>query len=237
MIADGSRIINPARCGLCGTRLAARPDAVVQGRAYHLCQVCDLLQMTPQDRLDVTEETARYLKHNNSIRTKGYLAFLERIMVPVMKQLILCGHAPGTARGLDFGSGPYPMLAELMGERGYPVEIFDPLFAPRNRASLMSRPFDFILCCETVEHFYRPAEEFCFMKKLLAPKGFLAIMTSLRRPGLALASWHYAQDETHVALYSVQTMHWIAGQFNLDISFPAQDVVLFGNQLLPEAGM
>jgi hypothetical protein len=192
--------------------------------------------MAHRDRLDVTEETARYLKHNNCLRTSGYLAFLDRLIVPVMRQLELYGNIPGLARGLDFGSGPYPMLAELMSERGYPVEIFDPLFAPRDRAGLLDRPFDFILCCETAEHFYRPAEEFGFMKNLLAPRGFLAIMTCLRRPEVAIDTWHYAQDETHVALYSVKTMHWIAGKFGLHISVPVKDVVLFGNQVLHQFG-
>jgi hypothetical protein len=227
MMAEENRINGSDRCGLCGTRLAGSPDAVVQGRAYHLCPVCDLLQMAHRNRLDAAEERARYLKHNNSLRTKGYLAFLEHLLQPVMKQLEKYSHAPGTPRGLDFGGGPYPMLAELMSERGYPVEIFDPLFAPRDRARLLDQPFDFILCCETVEHFYQPAEEFGYLKKLLAPKGFLAVKTSLRRAGVDIDGWHYAQDETHVALYSEATMKWIAIHFGLDMSFPAQDVVFF----------
>ena len=61
-------------------------------------------------------------------------------------------------------------------------------------------------------------------------------MTSLRRAEVAIDTWHYAQDETHVALYSAQTMRWIAVHFSLDISFPAKDVVFFGNQALHQFG-
>jgi hypothetical protein len=185
------------------------------------------LQMAHRNRLGMTEETDRYLKHNNSVRTKGYLSFLERLLVPVVQRLDQRAKSPEVLRGLDFGSGPYPMLAELMGERGYLLEIYDPLFAPRDRAALLEHSFDFILCCETAEHFYRPAEEFSFMTELLAPEGFLGIMTSLRRAGVEIETWHYAQDETHVALYSEATMHWIAVHWGLDISFPALDVVFF----------
>ncbi|MFH2113518.1 MAG: class I SAM-dependent methyltransferase [Spirochaetota bacterium] len=213
------------QCGLCGAELPACPTEIVQGRAYHHCSVCDLLQMAQVDRLCTKAEEARYLKHDNSTRTKGYTAFLERLMEPVIHKLDQRGEGQGKSRGLDFGSGPYPMLAELMAERGYPLEIYDPLFAPRDRAWFLDHPFDFILCCETAEHFYRPFDEFSFMVKLLAPQGFIAIMTSLRRADSKITTWHYARDETHVALYSKKTMGWIAGHFGFCISFPAQDVV------------
>jgi hypothetical protein len=181
--------------------------------------------MAEIDRLDMEDEKARYLKHNNSIRSQGYTTFLERLITPVLAELDRQGKDRGKTRGLDFGSGPYPMLAELMAERGVNLEIYDPLFAPRDRASLLACPFDYILCCETAEHFYQPFDEFDFMRRLLAPGGFLAIMTSLRRADSGIAGWHYAQDETHVALYSENSMQWIARRFDLDLRLPASGVV------------
>jgi len=213
----------PGRCGLCGTLLPVYPEETVQGRAYHHCSKCDLLQMAEADRLDTGQERARYLKHDNSLRSQGYVSFLERLILPVLAELDRQGL--GRERGLDFGSGPYPMLASLMAERGIQLELYDPLFAPRDRTELLSKSFDYIFCCEVAEHFYRPKEEFGFMTELLAPGGFIAIMTSLRRADARIARWHYAQDETHVALYSGKTMEWIAGRFNLQLGFPAPGIV------------
>ena len=212
-------------CGLCGLRLPLSPAEIVQGKAYHHCLECDLMQMTEEDRLGTEAEKARYLQHNNSIRSQGYTAFLERLIVPTIAELERKGKKADMARGLDFGSGPYPMMAELMAERGFILELYDPIFAPRNRQDLLATAFDYVLCCETAEHFYRPFEEFELMTKLLAPDGIIAIMTSLRRPDSSIANWHYAQDETHVALYSEKTMYWIARRFNLRIRYPANGVI------------
>lgn len=187
--------------------------------------------MAEADRLDTAKEKIRYLHHNNSLRTQGYTTFLERLIIPVIAELDRKGKGGGTARGLDFGSGPYPMMAELMAERGFPLEIYDPLFAPRDRAELLACAFDYVLCCETAEHFSRPIEDFSLMLKLLAPGGFLAIMTSLRKADSAIARWHYAQDETHVALYSEKTMFWIARRFGFRLRFPASGILFLD---LPE---
>ena len=58
-------------CGLCGLRLPLCPAEIVQGRAYHHCLECDLMQMTEEDRLGTEAEKARYLQHNNSIDRKS----------------------------------------------------------------------------------------------------------------------------------------------------------------------
>jgi hypothetical protein len=226
MNTSGNWVHAPEHCGLCGDILPESPTEIIQSRAYRHCTCCDLMQMDPHCRLEAREEKDRYLKHNNSIRTKEYTAFLERLMLPVIRVLEQRGGTPSKSRGLDFGSGPYPMMAELMAEHGYPLELYDPLFAPKDRAGLLDQSFDFIICCETAEHFYHPAEEFGFMKKLLQPQGFIGLMTTLRKADSKIASWHYAQDETHVALYSEKTMGWIAAHLGFNISFPALNVVI-----------
>jgi hypothetical protein len=215
------------QCGLCGTELPAVPADTIQKRAYFQCMECGLLQMATEDRLCIQDERSRYLKHNNSTRTKGYIAFLERLIVPVVAELKQRGEAKILPRGLDFGSGPYPMLAELMAERGYPLDLYDPLFAPKDKSVLRAHPYEYILCCETIEHFYQPSSEFEFMVSLVEPGGFLAIMTSLRTEDSSVSHWHYAQDETHVALYSKFSMQWIAARYSLNVRFPAPGIIFF----------
>ena len=185
------------------------------------------------DRDIYVNETISFLVQNNLLNDVVYAGSFSHdraLLRPRSKRMLRAelerkGKKADMARGLDFGSGPYPMMAELMAERGFILELYDPIFAPRNRQDLLATAFDYVLCCETAEHFYRPFEEFELMTKLLAPDGIIAIMTSLRRPDSSIANWHYAQDETHVALYSEKTMYWIARRFNLRIRYPANGVI------------
>jgi SAM-dependent methyltransferase len=188
------------------------------------------LQLGEGYRLDAEAEKSRYLQHRNDTDDPGYLAFLDRLARPVLLELdsrrthsIL--HTPANQCGLDFGSGPFPMLAMLMERSGYPVEIYDPFFAPIDRAELSSRRYDFILCCETAEHFHDPDQEFELMVRTLAPGGFIALMTAMRPADDKLADWHYLQDLTHVSLYSPASFRWIAGLYDLTMVSPARDVI------------
>ncbi|MEI4850515.1 class I SAM-dependent methyltransferase, partial [Klebsiella pneumoniae] len=81
---------------------------------------------------------------------------------------------PG-ARGLDFGCGPGPALATMLREAGMDMALFDPFFYPQ--ASVLERQYDFITCTEVVEHLHRPAEVFRQLDRLLAPGGWLGVMT------------------------------------------------------------
>jgi SAM-dependent methyltransferase len=205
------------RCPLCAT--AGAPLAfAAHRRSYYRCGECDLLFVAAADRPSPEVERAVYEQHDNDPADPGYRAFLDRLAAPLVARL-----EPG-ARGLDYGCGPGPALAAMLTEAGYPTAVYDPLFAP-DRAPL-ARRYDFVTCTETVEHFHDPAAELARMGALVAPGGWLAVMTALVDARLG-PRWWYLRDPTHVCCYSLATMRWLAARFGWRLEHPAANVVLF----------
>ena len=113
----------------------------------------------------------------------------------------------------------------MMAEMGYSVRNYDPYFSPDEDA-LMGR-YDFITCTETAEHFRNPHKEFSRMVGMLLPGGLLGVLTKMPGEGMPLSGWSYLRDETHIAVYSTQSMHYIARKFGLKADLPAKNVVVF----------
>ena len=129
------------------------------------------------------------------------------------------------ARGLDYGSGPGPALAEMFKEDHYDIEIYDPYFFPDD--SCLNQQYDFITCTETAEHFFNPNKEFDLINSLLNKGGWLGVMTSFLTTKEAFDSWYYRRDPTHVVFYAEETFGVIAKQRNWHCEIITKDVVLF----------
>jgi len=167
--------------------------------SYLHCRYCDGVFMEQQWLPDPATERKRYLEHNNSPGDSGYIQFLERISVPVLESM-----HPGSC-GLDYGCGPVPVLSSMLQEGGMEISSYDPFFFPANDALEMEGAYDFIVCCETAEHFHKPAKEFSRLAALLKPGGKLFIMTSILHGEIYFPTWYYRNDLTHVFFYSEKT--------------------------------
>ncbi|TFH85183.1 class I SAM-dependent methyltransferase [Billgrantia azerbaijanica] len=187
-------------------------------REYHQCQRCDLVFVPPASRLGRAAEKAVYDQHENHPDDPGYRRFLARLFDPLRGRL-----APG-ARGLDFGAGPGPTLSVMFEEAGHPMAIYDPFYAPD--ASALARTYDFITATEVVEHLFAPGRELTRLAGLLAPGGWLGVMTKRVASREAFARWHYILDPTHVAFFSERTFLWLADHLGMRVEFPAADVAL-----------
>jgi len=189
------------------------------GRHYFACDCCALVHLARENRLAREQEAAHYGTHENSPDDLRYRGFLDRLRLPLVERLT---HG---AQGLDFGSGPGPTLSVMFEERGFPMQIYDPFFAPD--ASVLHRQFDFVSCSETAEHFFDPAAEFARFDRLLRPGGWLAIMTMMTPARSQFRQWHYPRDPTHVCFYGLDTMRWIAQQYGWQLELPHANVALF----------
>jgi hypothetical protein len=213
-----SGLENPLSCPLCGAGGAA-VFARIGPDHYHRCDRCALVFLDPSARLAADSERARYETHENDPADPRYRAFLDRLAVPLAARL------DAGARGLDYGSGPGPTLSVMMGERGFPMEIYDPFFAPDTE--VLDATYDFVTCSETVEHFFEPGREFERFDVLLRPGGWLGLTTGFITKGIDFETWWYARDPTHVAFYAPETLRWIAGRFAWDLEVPGENVALF----------
>ncbi len=146
------------------------------------------------------EEKARYENHHNDPSQEGYRKWLEGFARKAM------AFWDGRGTVLDFGSGPRPVLADLLREQGHEVFHYDPFFSSRWPAE--GEPFHLLLLCEVLEHVTRPVESL----KMLGEKsvqGSLLALQSLFLPreeeagrSEAFARWWYRQDITHIRFYN-----------------------------------
>lgn len=188
----------------------------VQNRAFFQCPECELIQVAAPSRLQAEEERARYLLHEN-IDTADYRKFLCRLALPLIEKI------QTTHKGLDYGSGTFPLMEKIFREKGYSMDSYDPFFLPA--AELLTNTYDFITCSEVAEHFFHPGDEFRRLFSLLERGGFLALMTE--PVPSEFVSWHYHRDPTHVVFYAKKTMLWIGKAFEAHVEFISPSVTIF----------
>ncbi len=207
---------NPV-CPLCesGFPLEFHQDA---RRTYLRCRCCRLVFVPQEFHLSPGDEKAEYDLHENSPLDEGYRQFLSRLFKPLTDKL------KQGSTGLDFGCGPGPTLSVMFEEAGHRVAIYDPFYQP-DRAPL-EQTYDFVSASEVVEHFRNPRVDLNRMWDCVRTGGWLGIMTKRVRNADAFAKWHYKDDPTHVSFFSVDTFEWLADQWNADLTFVGDDVVL-----------
>ena len=216
---------NQADCPLClnaHAQLVFTAKASGRMREFWQCSNCDLLFVPAIYHVSNAEEEQQYRLHNNESTQAGYVQFLGLIADQV------CDLTTLDKVILDFGSGPNPVLAGLLREKGYQVDLFDPIFSPDESA--LRAQYDVVTCSEVAEHFNCPKKSWERLVSLMAPSGNLFVMTHRRDEVKSLEQWYYIRDITHVAFYSNRCMQWLASTFDLNIRFLSERVTLFSRR-------
>lgn len=165
---------------------------------YYRCIDCHSVAMHPKYYLTREEEKARYLTHNNDVEDPRYQKFVHPVVQAVTNRVKEGCH------GLDYGAGTGPVVTKMLREKGYKMTTYDPLFIPNIDA--LNTTYDFIVCCEVVEHFHQVQREFTQFYQLLKSSGLLIIKTELLSSDIDFPSWYYIKDPTHTLLYSPKGM-------------------------------
>lgn len=196
--------INQEICRLC----AHKGDLFYQSEValFYKCSNCEGVFIGSPFLLEEKAEEERYKAHNNDTSDPRYRKFVSPITNAIEASF------SNINKGLDFGCGTGPVITEILREKGYNVNTYDPFFD--YRPDVLNEKYDFIACCEVAEHFHRPAEEFNLLKKLLHNKGMLFIMTDLYKEEINFADWYYKNDPTHVFFYQKATFQWICEHYN-----------------------
>ncbi|MBI4849677.1 MAG: class I SAM-dependent methyltransferase [Nitrospirae bacterium] len=190
-----------------------------RARKYLQCKRCGLVFVPPNERLTRAEEKARYDLHRNDPYDPRYRGFLSRLAGPILERV------PVGSEGLDFGCGPGPALAMMLHEKGRPMTVYDPFYAPDD--AVWSRTYDFITATEVVEHLYRPGEELDRLFRVLRPGGWLGIMTKKLSDHENLHNWCYMRDPTHVCFFGLEAFEYISAYWNASLEMPGSNVFLF----------
>lgn len=197
-------------------RICFKQKSYGQRRAilYHVCDVCQFAAKDRSAYLPLEAERKIYLQHDNQIGDARYLAFFDQFIA----KAILPFRGKGRL-GLDFGSGPQPVLASHLAQRyDYAMDIHDPFFAPNPIKA--TQPFDLITCTEVLEHLSDPLAAFLHLQEHLRPGGLLAIMTLFRPPQASeLSDWFYTRDPTHISFFRPRTLREMASHSHLDLIY------------------
>ena len=144
------------------------------------------------------EERKRYEEHLNDVTDVRYQNFVSPIINAVKTNFST------NSMGLDFGAGTGPVISKVLGDNGYKLKQFDPFFC--NDTWALQLKYDYIVCCEVIEHFHSPSKEFELLKSLLKPNGYLYCMTHLYENTIDFDNWYYKNDNTHVFIYQRETL-------------------------------
>lgn len=197
------------RCAICGGETDGFSFARF-GWPFHECRQCGFIRRDPSTHLPLDLQKPRYDQHINRVGDARY----EQWFRPFVADFVL---PFATGRGLDYGSGPEPVLQQLL-LRGYglALDIYDPIYAKHD--DTLARQYGFITLTEVAEHFTDPVADFARLAALLAPGGHLLVKTSFHPADRArFLNWHYMRDETHVGFYTPRAFAALADRLPLDL--------------------
>ncbi|MFI8380322.1 class I SAM-dependent methyltransferase [Leeuwenhoekiella sp. NPDC079379] len=179
-----------------------------QNRNYNRCTYCASVFLDTCDLPTYIKEKERYDKHENTSDNSGYLNFLKPLLNAVSKD------QNKEKKGLDFGSGPNPVLTSYLQENGYQIKPYDPFYS--NDISLLDYTYDYIICCEVIEHFHNPNLEFTKIRALLNPDGKLYCKTNMLSDSINFENWWYKNDFTHTFFYTEKALRFIKDKFGFE---------------------
>lgn len=192
---------------------------VIGGKGYRHCGDCGGLFLVRDFLPSADDERKRYELHHNSASDSGFRTYLETFIDPVLVNVSHYAGDEPVRTVFDYGSGPEPVLVEILRDRGFDVRGWDPFFAPE------TLPFeggaDLVICHEVAEHFFEPRRDFTLMAKAVKPGGYLAVGTMLLPSGGAevrdfFKTWWYRQDSTHISFYTELALKTVGASTGLD---------------------
>lgn len=185
-------------CLLCNS---SEVHVVPNSIQFYTCHHCKSTFRDPKFFVSTAAEKLRYEKHNNDVEDEGYQSFVSPIVNAITQDF------SNEQKGLDFGAGTGPVIAKLLEDRGFDISLYDPFFHPKE--DVLKKKYDFIICCEVIEHFHNPLKEFELLQSMLKANGTLYCMTDMLPKPEKFANWYYKDDPTHVIFYSEENLIWI----------------------------
>ncbi|PIY11070.1 MAG: 2-polyprenyl-3-methyl-5-hydroxy-6-metoxy-1,4-benzoquinol methylase [Flexibacter sp. CG_4_10_14_3_um_filter_32_15] len=203
-------------CTLCETLLKNKADEF-----YFICDTCGAYLKDQKFYLNNLQEKDVYSEHQNDVNDIRYQNFTSPITNVILEKFT------SQHLGLDYGCGTGPVISKVLYDKGYKVELYDPYFYPNE--NYLNHKYDYIFSCEVFEHFYNPKQEIEKLLAILKPTGALLVMTHIYdfETDVNFKDWYYRKDPTHVFIYTVKTIQFIADRYNLEAKIEKNRMVVF----------
>lgn len=181
---------------------------------YYHCSICDFIFKDPKAYITAEKEHHIYNQHNNSIKDPRYVKYFRSFIENAILKQTLKGN-----KGLDFGSGPSPVLATLLArDYNFDMDIYDLFYSPEK--VYIGRKYDLITSTEVIEHLNDPIVYFELFRLMMKKDSILAVMTQFHPQNSdKFLKWHYIRDASHISFYSEVTMRKIADILELEIIY------------------
>ena len=175
---------------------------------FYECVCCGGIFRPKEKLLDEEKEKERYESHTNDSDDLGYQNFVSPITNSILAEY------KKDDIGLDFGCGKDSPIIKVLRQNEYKIFEYDPYFFDDKK--LLQQKYDYIACCEVIEHFYNPKKEFELLKSLLKKDATLYLMTGIYRDNIDFSKWWYKNDLTHVFIFREKTFKWIKKEFGFE---------------------
>ena len=197
-------------CPLCTSQAPFFCSIGKKGRHYYKCETCCAVFLHPDKYINYSSEKERYEEHNNDVEDPRYQKFVSPITDAVQQKF------DKNSDGLDYGCGTGPVASVVLENKEFKkIALYDPFFQPNEEH--LNTTYDFIICCEVMEHFFDPKAEFQQLRRLLRDSGQLFCKTSILKEKSTpdeFKDWWYNNDPTHVFFYTPKTLNYIANKFD-----------------------
>ncbi len=194
-----------------------------ESQRFYRCPVCGFIRRDPHSMLDEEQERNRYLLHENTLTNKGYVEYLNRFI----DQQVLPNLRESDPKILDFGSGPLPVLSDLLKARGYDVNSYDKYFSTDE--SYKEDRYDLILLLEVIEHVLDPYSVLSGLVEIMKPGAKIILQTLLvdDRINQEFGTWWYKEDMTHISFYTKESFEILARHLGLTVGDCGKNVMIF----------
>lgn len=197
------------QCTICHFETNPFDDPQLHKR-YFYCPECHCIHLDPDYYLSLEKENSAYDNHQNSLENEGYVKMFEDFLDYFWEDL------SAYKTSLDFGSGPTPVLSELIRRRGVNVDCYDKFYQPQK--CFEGKTYDFITSTEVFEHLNDPKETLQLLAQHLQPNGVIALMTLFHTNDQAhFLTWWYRRDPTHITFFTPKTLEILADQCGLKL--------------------
>jgi SAM-dependent methyltransferase len=210
--------VNSKKCTLCEGRIDLFYS---KSKIFYICRNCKGISLDEKFFLKPDLEIQHYQRHNNNVNDADYKKFVSPITDSILDSF------SSTSNGLDFGAGTGPVISKILQDNNFKIQQYDPFFHPNYE--LLNKKYDFIACCEVIEHFHNPKKEFQLLYNMLNDNGKLLIMTDLYTSEIIFDKWYYKNDPTHVFFYQNETFQKISNLFNFT-SFSIENRLIILNK-------
>lgn len=200
------------RCKICSEPALSFYDDYMQCQTYH-CKACEFIFKDDEAIVSKERELKVYQQHNNTEENLGYVAmfqdFIDKTITP---------HKADIKTVLDFGSGPNPVLSNMLTRGGLDVDHYDKFFAPQKVYE--ERKYDLITSTEVIEHISNVQEVMALFSKHLNSGGYLALMTQFHpNEKDAYLNWWYRRDPTHISFFRPKSFTVLAQQHGFTLIY------------------